>query len=72
MIIAIILVFLGTAGLFYVSRREFYRRNAAGIEEFGGFTGMLATKLIERVLRAISGLFLLAGVVLILVTFMRG
>jgi hypothetical protein len=72
MITAFILVLLGSAGLFFVSRREFYRRNSAGIEEFGGFTGMLATKLIERILRAVSVMLLLGGGMLFLITVMRG
>ncbi|WP_420476515.1 hypothetical protein [Noviherbaspirillum sp. ST9] len=72
MITATILVLLGAAGLFFVSRREFYRRNASGIEEFGGFTGMLATKFLERILRTVSVLLLLAGATLFAISLMRG
>lgn len=69
--IGFLILGLGAVGLFFVNRREFYRRNAAGIEEFTGYGSMLATKLFEKTIRLVSSLLLLAGITLIGLTYIH-
>lgn len=62
-VIGTILVLLAIAGVVFVKRREFYRRNQAGIEEFNGYGNMLATRAIETGIKVVSLLFFVIGVV---------
>lgn len=60
--LAIILIALGGAGLMYVGRRKFNRRNFAGVEEFSGYASMLVNRLFERAIKVGSVVALAAGV----------
>jgi hypothetical protein len=51
----------GIAAWFFVGRRRFHRRNAAGIEEFNGYASMLGTRVFEKGLRILAVLLVLAG-----------
>jgi hypothetical protein len=57
-----VMAVLGIAGLLFVNRRAFYRRNVAGLEEFDGYSRMLLTRFIERIIRLVSWLCLLGGI----------
>jgi hypothetical protein len=70
-IFGLVFLALGATGLFSVNRRAFYRRNVAGIEEFDGYTKMLVTKLFEKTVRVISLFFVLGGIAMLALNFMR-
>lgn len=59
--IALITSLLGAIGLYFVGRRSFYRRNVAGIEEFNGYSRMLMTTFLERIIKLVSVVLLLGG-----------
>jgi hypothetical protein len=62
-----VMAVLGLAGLLFVNRRAFYRRNVAGLEEFDGYSRMLLTRFVERVIRIVSWLCLLGGISAVLI-----
>lgn len=63
--LGIIILALGVAGLIFVNRRAFYRRNMAGVEEFNGFGSMVATRVFEKTVRIASWLVVVVGIALI-------
>ena len=62
-----VMAVLGLAGLLFVNRRAFYQRNVAGLEEFDGYSRMLLTRFVERVIRIVSWLCLLGGLSVVLI-----
>lgn len=60
----IILIILGALGLLFVSRRQFCRRNQAGVEEFRSFGAALGSNILEWIIRIISMLLIGVGLVL--------
>ncbi len=58
----LILLVTGFAGILFVSRRRFYRRNVAGVEEHNGFGKMLVTTWAEKLIKFVSVFFVLGGV----------
>lgn len=65
-IIGLLLTFLGVTMIFIVNRREFYRRNIAGIEEFSGYAVMVAVKGIEFVARYAGWMLIAIGFLIIM------
>ena len=61
-ILGIFLVALGIASNIWVSRRIFYRRNMAGIEQFDSYGKALATRFQEKIVLLIAGLCILSGI----------
>ena len=61
-VLGLVLVFCGCAGVFFIGRRKFLRRNMAGIEEFGGYTKMLVTRFGEVIVKGLSLLCILGGI----------
>lgn len=59
---AVLALIAGIALRMWVSRRAFYRRNEAGVEEFKSYSAKLGTNAIEGVVSIISVLLLLFGV----------
>lgn len=53
----IIFLVIGQLIAFYVGRREFYRRNEAGMEEFKNYTSAVTNKIFEKILSIIAGIF---------------
>jgi hypothetical protein len=68
-IVGLVLLGLGIAGFLFVNRRSFYRRNAAGIQEFKGYGNMLTTRVFETILRIGSFLLVLLGLGAIINSF---
>ncbi len=62
---------IGGFGLFWVGRREFNRRNAAGVEEFKGYGTAITTKLFEKAVRGVSVFFLLGGAAALFLGFVQ-
>ena len=64
-VLGIVLIALGVGVQLFVARRSFYRRNAAGLEQFKGFATALTTKAFEWLLNGISGILIIAGLFLL-------
>jgi hypothetical protein len=69
--IAVVTSLLGAIGLYAMNRRSFYRRNGAGIEEFTGYSRMLVTTFIERIVKMISVFMLLGGLSMLFLLLSR-
>lgn len=63
LLVGLLLAALGAAGKIWVSRRRFYRRNMAGVEEFRSYGGALITRAVERVVNLTSWCLLVVGLV---------
>jgi hypothetical protein len=64
LLLGLVILTVGIAGIFYVRRRKFYRRNVAGVEEFKSYGSAVATNFIESAIGAASFLiFLLGGII---------
>jgi hypothetical protein len=53
------------AGLFirhWINRRAFYRRNAAGVEEFSSYSNATLTRFAERVGKLIGFILIVVGI----------
>ena len=68
-ILGIICLFLSIAIYIFVGRRKFYRRNQSGIETFRSFTNSVLTPLGERILKLVSFLLFIAGLLLFVVWY---
>lgn len=68
-IVGIVMLALGGVGLFFVGRREFYRRNVAGVEEFKGYGAAVTTRFVERVVRIACRLLVIFGVLILVMSF---
>lgn len=60
----IIFLAIGQGIGFYVGRREFYRRNEAGMEEFKNYTSAVTNKIFEKILSIIAGILSVFGIFL--------
>ena len=64
--LGIALLLIGAMLRYWVSRRRFYRRNAAGVEQFSRFSRKVATRFFERIATLTGILMILAGLLLLL------
>lgn len=64
--LGIALLIIGAMLKYWVSRKRFYRRNAAGVEQFRRFSHKVAGQFFERIVVLISILTILAGLLLLL------
>lgn len=71
LIIGIVLLAAGGLARFWVGRRKFHRRNAAGLEEFQSYGGALATQGLERLASIAGVVLILFGLMLIATFFFR-
>jgi hypothetical protein len=55
----------------YVARREFYRRNVAGLDAFDGYGKAVLTKTFERTLKVVGLLAGFAGLTYIVVGLIK-
>jgi len=69
LLLGFLLVIAGGAGSIFLNRRAFYRRNAAGLEEFKSFGSMFKSRIIEGGIAIFSYLVLAIGAVLVIVGF---
>jgi ABC-type multidrug transport system permease subunit len=68
-ILAIVCLFLSIAIYIFVGRRKFYRRNQSGIETFRTYSSSVLTPLGERILKLVSFLLFIAGLLLFVVWY---
>ncbi|MBP5789533.1 MAG: hypothetical protein J6W29_04790 [Neisseriaceae bacterium] len=68
--IGLIMIIIGVAGILFVQRRKFYRRNVAGVEEFNSFGHSIITGSIEAIIHFASFFLAIIGVIVVLVSFM--
>ncbi len=68
-ILAIVCLFLSIAIYIFVGRRKFYRRNQSGIETFRTYSSSVLTPLGERILKLVSLLLFIAGLLLLVVWY---
>ncbi|AKH95205.1 molybdenum ABC transporter permease [Elizabethkingia anophelis] len=62
LVIGIIMLTVGIALYYWISRRKFYRRNVAGIEGFSSFEASVIVRLLERLGRWISYILIIFGI----------
>lgn len=68
-ILGIICLFLSIAIYIFVGRRKFYRRNQSGIETFRTYSSSVLNPLGERILKLVSFLLFIAGLLLFVVWY---
>lgn len=68
-ILAIVCLFLSIAIYIFVGRRKFYRRNQSGIETFRTYSSSVLNPLGERILKLVSFLLFIAGLLLFVVWY---
>jgi len=68
-ILGIVCLFLSIAIYIFVGRRKFYRRNQSGIETFRTYSSSVLTPLGERILKLVSFLLFIAGLLLFVVGY---
>lgn len=68
MVVLMGIVILGASvfGLYWTGKREFHRRNAAGVEEFNSYGQALATNALESIIRIASVIGTLVGLMMII------
>ena len=69
-IFGIVLAVLGYALRYFMNRRAFNRRNAAGVEEFRSFEAATGTRFLEGAGRKLGTLLLVAGLLLAVFGFL--
>ena len=72
MVMGVLLVLLGIGGILFVKRRQFYRRNMAGVEEFKNFSSVLLTQGLERVVSLFSVVLFFIGAICIVIGLNAG
>lgn len=68
-ILAIVCLFLSIAIYIFVGKRKFYRRNQSGIETFRTYSSSVLNPLGERILKLVSFLLFIAGLLLFVVWY---
>ncbi len=68
-ILCLILIVLGWTIKYWMNRRKFYRRNAAGIEGFKSYENMRLTVLLENLGWLIGNILITIGILAFLLTF---
>lgn len=63
--LGVIFLLLGVAGMLYVNRRRFYRRNSAGVEEFEGYGKMETARAFETIVKFSSVILVLWGLLMV-------
>lgn len=71
MITGVLFLLFGVLGLYLVSRRQFYRRNVAGVEEFSSHSAMIGAQLLEKVIRIASWLLVVFGIIAVIAAYSR-
>ena len=63
LVLGIIPLVTGIGGVYWISRRKFYRRNAVGAEGFSSFEASVFTRFIERMGKWIAYALIIVGIV---------
>lgn len=70
-VLGVVLVIAGAVLNTWIDRRRFYRRNAAGIEEFSSYGSAMAARGLEGLAQVGARLGIGGGVVLLGMTFLQ-
>jgi len=65
----IVFILGGFVTRFQINKREFNRRNAAGVEEFKSYGNAYGIKIIEKVGRLVGGFLIVVGILMTLAYF---
>lgn len=66
-VMGVLLVLAGVGGVLFVKRRQFYRRNMAGVEEFNSFSSVLLNQGLEKIISLLSiAAFLFGGLLIVI------
>jgi hypothetical protein len=64
-----ILLLLGVIINYQIGRRRFYRRNAAGVQQFKSYRHSLLSRGLERILSILAYILMIAGVIILIGAF---
>ena len=65
LVLGIIPLVTGIGGVYWISRRKFYRRNAVGAEGFSSFEASVFTRFIERIGKWVAYALIIIGILFI-------
>lgn len=65
LVLGIIPLVIGIGLIYWINRRRFYRRNAAGVELFSGYNTAITVRFLERMGKWIAYALIILGVVCI-------
>lgn len=64
-LLGVVILAASVFGLYWTGKREFQRRNAAGVEEFDSYGQALVTNALEGIIRIASVIGTVAGLMMI-------
>lgn len=65
LVLGIIPLVIGIGLLYWINRRKFYRRNAAGVELFSGYNTAITVRFLERMGKWIAYALFIIGILFI-------
>ncbi|MDV3805245.1 molybdenum ABC transporter permease [Elizabethkingia anophelis] len=65
LVFGIFVIVVAVVLIYWINRRRFYRRNAAGVEMFSGYTKAISVRFLERVGKWFAYSLIILGVVCI-------
>ena len=65
LVCGIFVIVVAVVLIYWINRRRFYRRNAAGVEMFSGYTKAISVRFLERIGKLFAYALIILGVVCI-------
>lgn len=65
LVLGIIPLVIGIGLIYWINRRKFYRRNAAGVELFSGYNTAITVRFLERMGKWIAYALIIVGILFI-------
>ncbi|AZA58653.1 MULTISPECIES: molybdenum ABC transporter permease [Flavobacteriales] len=65
LVFGIFVIVVAVVLIYWINRRRFYRRNAAGVEMFSGYTKAISVRFLERIGKLFAYALIILGVVCI-------
>lgn len=65
LVLGIIPLVIGIGLIYWINRRRFYRRNAAGVELFSGYNTAITVRFLERMGKLIAYALIIVGILFI-------
>lgn len=65
LVLGIIPIVIGIGLLYWINRRKFYRRNAAGVELFSGYNTAITVRFLERMGKWIAYALIIIGILFV-------
>ncbi|WP_241317901.1 molybdenum ABC transporter permease [Chryseobacterium arthrosphaerae] len=65
LVFGIFVIVVAVVLIYWINRRRFYRRNAAGVEIFSGYTKAISVRFLERIGKLFAYALIILGVVCI-------